>query len=78
MAESIDGLFEKIPLEEAYKQIQAYQDELLDYKSQGAVLNGTTELDKKYMAVIKTFTEYCSQFNEAELNAIAGKALQDM
>ena len=77
MSETIDGMFEKIPFEEAYQTTMNQNKQLKQYKDQGAVLLGERPLDKQYTAFVTEAAEYQMQFSTDELFTILGKSLEE-
>lgn len=77
MAESIDGMFEKVPFDEAYQTTIQHDKQFREYKAQGAVLNGERPLDKQYTAFSSEAVKYQMQFNENELMALMERACEE-
>ena len=77
MSEDMEGMFQKIPFEEAYAKTMEHDRQLKAFKAQGAVLEGERELDKSYTAFARRAAEYQMQFSEAELCALLGKSLEE-
>ena len=73
----LEGMFEKIPFDEAYKQIHEYEKQIHDLKVQGAVRGGNKEIDKKYIILLNKATCYALQFSKKELYALLGETIQD-
>jgi hypothetical protein len=73
----ISNLFKAVPFEEAYKTTMEHTKQLEEYKNQGAVLNGNSDVDKKYTALTTEAVKYQMQFSEDELFTLLGKALED-
>ena len=78
MSETIDGMFKKIPFEEAVIKIKDYARKNVEYTHQGAVLDGERPLDKEYTEFIVESKEYHSQFSQDELQALVKRAFEEI
>lgn len=65
-------LFQKIPFAEAIKKIIEHEEKIKSLKSKGAILNGSTDLDREYALAINEGVKYSLQFNEEESLVILG------
>ncbi|MEK6863753.1 MAG: hypothetical protein AABX27_00500 [Nanoarchaeota archaeon] len=77
MKTNLEGMFQKVPFEEAYKTTMKHNKRISDYKARNAVLNGNLPLDQEYTAFAKQAAEYQLQFTSNELFALMERADQE-
>ena len=70
MPQNSEAMFQSIPLDEAYKKTMEYDKLILNFKVQGAVLDGDKKLDKSYTKSVRKAIEYQMQFSRSELCAL--------
>ncbi len=73
---SIDGLFEEIPIDEAYMTIRYFDRRLQEFEAQGAEIAGSREIDMAYRDLKVEAFNYNFQFSPDELLALLNYSAQ--
>lgn len=77
MTDELDGMFKKVSFDEAYRTSMEQDKKCREYVSQGAVLDGPSDLDREYTTFSNQSSEYHQQFSGEELALLMTRALAE-